>query len=491
MRKLSFTLVGIIVVLFLSSTLFASGVALTGIGARATVMGGNYRAVSDDWSAMYWNPAGITQIEGMHFGVSFELIKPVANYLFNQNATMPFSVYRTSEMENESRTFPVPAGGFVYGTGKMAFGISVFAPFGLGAKWDVMNTAGYHSAYPEIEYEDDLQIIDIHPSFALKLNDKLSVGLGASIVYSDIIIRKPNITPNPVIFDPNYAELKGALSLFNLGALAGETYNHVLTETELTGDGLGFGFNFGLKYDLTEGLSVGLSGFYYNDIPLDGKISAVTYGAEANPALYAGLEGLTDYLISNKKLDEAGKQQLLALYDGEKHVRYLQKEGDADLPLPMTLGLGLAYKGIEKLLVTADVSWTQWSSWDVIKIEMTDGTSELVENWEDAIRFGLGLEYKLTELLALRAGYYTEPSAIPDETLSITIPDPNRRHAISLGLGYSLGKFQLGASYERILIGDREVSSWNYNAPAQGFDNMAGTYKMSVDNVMFGLGYNF
>ncbi|MBN1466879.1 hypothetical protein JXA02_14085 [candidate division KSB1 bacterium] len=27
--------------------------------ARATAMGGNYRAVAADWSAMYWNPAGL------------------------------------------------------------------------------------------------------------------------------------------------------------------------------------------------------------------------------------------------------------------------------------------------------------------------------------------------------------------------------------------------------------------------------------------------
>ena len=158
----------------------------------------------------------------------------------------------------------------------------------------------------------------------------------------------------------------------------------------------------------------------------------------------------------------------------------------------MTLGGGIAYSGVKNLLLSADVSWTQWSQWDVIKIDMKDGSKqELVESWEDGIRVGLGAEYTLLEPLKIRAGYYTEPSVIPDETLTITIPDVNRRHAISLGLSYNLGPLSLFSSYEKIFIGDRTVDSWNYNADALGYENMAGTYKMNVDNIMFGLGYNF
>ncbi|MDZ4122342.1 MAG: hypothetical protein U1C33_07955, partial [Candidatus Cloacimonadaceae bacterium] len=43
----------------LAANLFAGGFALTGVGSRATAMGGAFRAVSDDASAMFWNPAGL------------------------------------------------------------------------------------------------------------------------------------------------------------------------------------------------------------------------------------------------------------------------------------------------------------------------------------------------------------------------------------------------------------------------------------------------
>ncbi len=489
-----FTSVGaFFIVMLIAGSVFASGVALTGVGARATALGGNYRAISNDWSAMFWNPAGIAQIKGLHVGGSFELVMPGAKYTFSQ-ASLPFNVYKTSEFENESQTFPIPAVGIVYGMeNNMSFGLSVFAPFGLGSKWDAMNTANFNSAYPEFEFEDDLQVIDIHPTFAFQV-DKLSVGLGVSIVLNDIMIRKPTTTPNPLLADPNLAQLRTILTNYQvLEALSSPNNNYLLTDSELKGDGTGFGFNVGLKYDLTEDLSFGFSANYYNDVSLDGEITANTYcGPAPSQQALTTYSSVLDQMIAGGLLTAAQKQSLLAFYSGQTIPKYSKAKGDAKLPLPMTIGGGLAYKGISNLLLSADVSWTQWSQWDVIEIDMEDGTKqELTENWEDGIRFGVGAEYTVAGPFKIRAGYYTEPSAIPDETLTITIPDISRRHSVNFGLSYDLGPLSLFGSYEKIFIGDRTVDGWNYNATALGYDNMAGTYKMNVDNIMLGLGYNF
>ena len=55
-RGVALLLIGILGV---SASLFASGVDLTGIGARATALGGNYRGVSNTWDGLFWNPAGL------------------------------------------------------------------------------------------------------------------------------------------------------------------------------------------------------------------------------------------------------------------------------------------------------------------------------------------------------------------------------------------------------------------------------------------------
>ncbi|MCI0495675.1 hypothetical protein L0Z72_11790, partial [candidate division KSB1 bacterium] len=102
MKRFTFVVV-FLCVLTLSSSLFASGVSLTGVGARATALGGNFRGIANDWSAIFWNPAGLTQIKGFHVGASFELVMPGAKYTLGQNVP-PFSVYKTEEFENEPRT---------------------------------------------------------------------------------------------------------------------------------------------------------------------------------------------------------------------------------------------------------------------------------------------------------------------------------------------------------------------------------------------------
>ena len=36
-----------------------------GVGARAAAMGGAYAAISDDATALYWNPAGVAWVDGL------------------------------------------------------------------------------------------------------------------------------------------------------------------------------------------------------------------------------------------------------------------------------------------------------------------------------------------------------------------------------------------------------------------------------------------
>ncbi len=65
-------------ILVLSCVGYASDVGITaanflkiGIGARATAMGGAFTGLADDATALYWNPAGLTQIEGRKFSATY------------------------------------------------------------------------------------------------------------------------------------------------------------------------------------------------------------------------------------------------------------------------------------------------------------------------------------------------------------------------------------------------------------------------------------
>ncbi|MBK7552836.1 MAG: hypothetical protein IPI61_14820 [Syntrophaceae bacterium] len=59
-RRLAYSFLTVVFVLFLSTSAFAAGFALYEGSARGNVLGAGLTATADDPSAVYYNPAGIT-----------------------------------------------------------------------------------------------------------------------------------------------------------------------------------------------------------------------------------------------------------------------------------------------------------------------------------------------------------------------------------------------------------------------------------------------
>ena len=66
--------------MFAYSNAFASGFQLNEQGARALAMGGAFAGLANDPSALYFNPAGITQLRGTNFYFGTTLIMPLGTY---------------------------------------------------------------------------------------------------------------------------------------------------------------------------------------------------------------------------------------------------------------------------------------------------------------------------------------------------------------------------------------------------------------------------
>ena len=58
----------LVVVTLLSPVVSASGLEGFGVGTRAAAMGGAFRAVADDWTAAFYNPAGYANIYDNQLG---------------------------------------------------------------------------------------------------------------------------------------------------------------------------------------------------------------------------------------------------------------------------------------------------------------------------------------------------------------------------------------------------------------------------------------
>src|SRR5690348_6057370 len=60
---------------FIVTRVRAGGFERPGMGARAESMGGAFVGLADDWTAIYWNPAGLASLKGTGIGTSIDVVR--------------------------------------------------------------------------------------------------------------------------------------------------------------------------------------------------------------------------------------------------------------------------------------------------------------------------------------------------------------------------------------------------------------------------------
>jgi len=447
------------------TTSAAGGYELAGVGAKALAMAGAFRGIADDWSAMYWNPAGLVGQENSLYA-DLKVLYPIVWLTPNISSAYPgYEGYRNGvEQSTAEKAYPAGSFGFTYRQNdEMTLGISVFAPAALGAEWKGLFTGppyGYHNTVPytEMGWFSDLKVIDIHPTVGYRINDLLSVGMGISIQYGVIELRSPKLVPSGAPYP----------------------FEHFYVDATLEGSGIGYGFNVGMMFSLTDDMNFGISYRGPTTIAIEGDVKQTLY------LPYAPGLGLADpakaHLFNGGTVDA-------------------EPEGKADFPLPMDFGAGVAYQATSKLTVAFDVTWTNWADVDIVTIEM-DGnspTGELAEDsklilkYEDTVKFSFGFDMLVNaeNEFHIVGGYYFDPSPIPDGSLRPSISDVNDKQNYSLGFSHDLRNgFSIEGYYEKVFTDPREVESIDIDDNGS-LDNLAGEWKFQVDTFGLTLGYNF
>lgn len=148
----------------------ASGFAL--IEQNASGLGNAYAgqaASAQDASTVFFNPAGLTQIEGRQVVLAGHYIMPSAK-LTNSGSTLG-ALLGTGGDAGQSAL--VPNAYYAMEVNKdIKFGLGINAPFGLGTEYDAPwlgQTQGIKS---------DVKTLNLNPSLAWKASDKVSLGLG-------------------------------------------------------------------------------------------------------------------------------------------------------------------------------------------------------------------------------------------------------------------------------------------------------------------------
>jgi len=148
MKRLSKVAILAALGLLLSSKAFAGNVDTYGIGAKATSLGGAYAAWADDPFALYYNPAGLAQINKPEVTLGFENIKPFIT--INSLSVEPLGVYPAlsqsgaispggtsfGSFTDNSATNTVPNFGIALPVNKkLTLGFGVYVPYGLSISY--------------------------------------------------------------------------------------------------------------------------------------------------------------------------------------------------------------------------------------------------------------------------------------------------------------------------------------------------------------------
>ncbi|MFW6413731.1 MAG: OmpP1/FadL family transporter [Verrucomicrobiota bacterium] len=231
-----FGLVIILSVFSVSSDSHAGGYKLQDQSTRAMGMIDAFTAAADDASAVYYNPAGLTNLERPeaigNFYLSYRKIYYEGQGTEERSDT-PLSYFPTLFVGS-----PAEIGGE-----KFFWGFGIYAPFGLGTEWDDDTAMSFTAE------KGDIQLLNFNPTLAYKLTDRLSLGLGV-----DYFVSKATLAQRPG---------SGAMGV----------------DIEGTGDGLGY--NLGVQWELTDKIVLGASYRSSVEVDYDGDI-------DINPG---GLEG--------------------------------------------------------------------------------------------------------------------------------------------------------------------------------------------------------
>jgi long-chain fatty acid transport protein len=190
---LKISLLSMAVFLFAAGMALGAGFKLPEQGAKAMGMSMAWTAQADDPSAIYYNPAGITQVEGIHILLGGTLIDARGSTfkgLVKAPPTLglpPGTVFPTNESGRNQEFFAPVAYYTVQATEKLFLGIGINAPFGLSRTYSsdfTVPPTQKGNVGLDVQHVS-LQTVVVNPTVAYKFNEYISIGAGVDFMYGE------------------------------------------------------------------------------------------------------------------------------------------------------------------------------------------------------------------------------------------------------------------------------------------------------------------
>ena len=194
-------------------------------------------AAGGDLSSMFWNPATMTQMPGLRSESVMSGIIPYSANTPGAGSTFAGAPFFLGGTGDTAMDAIVPAAYYSWQfRPDMWIGLAVNSPFGLSVNFPIVWAGGNYAAGSSY-----LKTYNATPSFAWRINDMISVGVGVQIQYAKADLSHCVIAP--CILGAPLAELSG--HDWGYGFTAGVT----LTPTPTTTVGIGYRSGINQKID--------------------------------------------------------------------------------------------------------------------------------------------------------------------------------------------------------------------------------------------------
>lgn len=414
-----------LVCVFFAGGAYGSGFQLNEHGARAMAMAGAFTGLANDPSAIYFNPAGITQLTGTNFSFGGTMIMPLATYKFPKPST--------SETEMLGQTFALINFYLTHQlSNKFSVGVSVNNQFGLGTKWDP-NWVGKYLAV-----ETSVKSFFITPVIAFKVADNFSISAGPTIAMAKVKIARR--VPNAV------------------NALAP---NFMLTmESDYA---TAVGFTAGVLYKPCKQWQLGLSYRSQSKFNFSGT-------ATSDPASFTFFHPLLKQNVTVPWPNGSISAPLTTPQNLTFGIAYLPDN-------QWTATFDFQYVGwssYDRLSVT-------FNNYNPASADFTGTSTQSADRkYQDTYIVRLGFEYKATDNFALRFGALYDHNPVQDNYVEPSLPDADR-FGLNVGFGGKLSDhLSIDLAYMFLSFADRVVdnSVFGFNGT---YSNQAHLFALNLN----------
>jgi long-chain fatty acid transport protein len=392
---------------------FASGFGLFQHDGRGIGEVGALTARAPDPSALTYNPAGLTALNGLQLEVGLD---------FN-NATNEYQSATAGTIEaHHVINFP-PNAYLTYRpkASRWAFGIGVDAPFWYTENWDPVFFPGRF-----LNRQFELSLFEVHPVVAYDLGGGWSIGGGLRY---------------------DYGTLKQGDNLQAAVYLGNQQSTPFPIEIERSADGKvdAFAYDFAAQY----------------------RTNVWGWGATYRSASRLSGDGDATYRPRDVPNDPAVGAQLVPFTNGGSARQVF------DIPWEARTGLWVA--PYPELRFELDVAYQNWSSlpdtqivYDPSPFQAGGAESHVTpRNWKNTTSLRLAVEGDLSSSLTLFGGISYEPSPVRDDTLEPQFPRGDA-YVYAAGFSYNFPQVSFDAAYAQHMHENRNVTGQEQNPTIPG-----------------------